>query len=103
MRNFSNLFTNQWTYYCLDHRGTLERIIDDPDLFVSDLKHNTIIDEAQKAPELFPSIKYHIDNIGGIKFILSGSANFNLLQSVTETLAGRVGLIELFPFSLTRS
>ena len=98
-----NLFSSQWNCYSLDQRGTLARIIDDPDLFVQDLRGDTIIDEAQKAPDLFHAIKYHIDNIGTIKFILSGSANFRLLKSVTETLAGRAGLIELFPFSLSET
>ena len=89
-----------WEYVNFDQRGVLERVKSDPDLFVKDISSNIIIDEAQKAPELFHSIKWRIDEGLKYKIILSGSANFQLLHRVTETLAGRVGVLELFPLSL---
>jgi len=90
----------RWQYLSLDQRGILGRINSDPDLFVKDILANIIIDEAQKAPGLFHSIKWRIDEGLKYKIILSGSANFQLLHKVTETLAGRAGVLELFPLSL---
>lgn len=91
---------NDWEYVNLDQRGALERIKNDPDLFVKDIRSNVIIDEAQKAPDIFHSIKWKVDEGMKYKVVLSGSANFHLLHNVTETLAGRVGILELLPFSL---
>lgn len=89
----------EWQYITLDERGTLERIQSDPDLFVRDISTHCIIDEAQKAPALFHAIKYLVDKDSSRRIILSGSANFHLLSQVSETLAGRAGVLELFPFS----
>ncbi|MFH1429575.1 MAG: ATP-binding protein [Candidatus Margulisiibacteriota bacterium] len=90
-----------WAYYSLDNRELLSRINNDPGLFVNSFERNIIIDEAQKSPALFHSIKEIIDKDFSYKIILSGSANFILLKSITESLAGRVGLLELLPFSLS--
>ena len=96
-----HLFTRSgWEYVNLDQRGILEHIRQDPDLFVKDISSNVIIDEAQKAPELFHSIKWGVDEGARHKIILSGSANLQLLHKVTETLAGRAGVLELFPLSI---
>lgn len=98
-----HLFLNKdnWRYITLDQRSVLERIQSDPDLFVKDIDSNIIIDESQKAPNLFHSIKWKIDQGTRHKIILSGSANFHLMRSVTETLAGRAGVLELYPLSLS--
>ncbi|MBU1121444.1 MAG: ATP-binding protein [Candidatus Omnitrophica bacterium] len=90
-----------WEYVSFDQRGILERVKADPDLFVRDISSNIIIDEAQKVPELFHSIKWRVDEGLKYKIILSGSANFQLLNKVTETLAGRAGVLDLFPFSIS--
>ena len=57
------------------------------------------IDEAQRLPELFPALRYALDARGGRgRVVLLGSASPSLLSSVSESLAGRVGLLELTPF-----
>lgn len=60
-----------------------------------------IIDEAQRAPELFRHIKIHCDNSSrrGL-FLLSGSQQFNLMRDVSESLAGRICIVELGGLSL---
>ena len=95
------LNNSSWEYINLDQRGTLARIDSDPDLFAKDIQTNIIIDEAQKAPNLFHSLKWRVDQGLKYKIVLSGSANFHLLHKVTETLAGRAGILQLYPFSLT--
>ena len=89
---------NKWKYYTLDNRDILLRIQNDPTMFVNNLDSATVIDEAQKYPELFHSIKQIVDEDFPYKIILSGSANLLLLQSVTESLAGRTGFLYLLPF-----
>lgn len=95
--------TPQWQYFTLDDRDLLFRIQSDPMLFVRSLSSSVVIDEAQKAPDLFHAIKYIVDSGFQHKIILSGSANFLLMKEITESLAGRVGFIELLPFSLAES
>lgn len=66
-----------------------------------------ILDEVQKIPSLFDPLKYVVDKRGrergGDKkfFILTGSSQLTLLKTIKETLAGRVALLNLYPFSLS--
>lgn len=73
---------------------------EDPKKFIQVYNHHVIFDEVQKAPSLFPLIKMAVDedrqNYG--RFILTGSSQFSLVQSITESLAGRIGLLSLLPF-----
>lgn len=92
-----------WRYYSLDDRELLLRIKDDPGLFIKTIDSNIAIDEAQKAPELFHSLKLLVDSGFNRQILLSGSANFLLLKSITESLAGRAGILELLPFSLSEA
>lgn len=64
-----------------------------------------ILDEVQKIPSLFDPLKYIVDKLkrkGGTQkiFILTGSSQLMLLKNIKETLAGRVALFNLYPFSL---
>jgi predicted AAA+ superfamily ATPase len=59
------------------------------------------IDEAQRMPALFPALRYAIDRgRGNGRFVLLGSASPALMKNSSETLAGRLGLLELTPFTL---
>lgn len=57
-----------------------------------------IIDEVQRRPELFPVLRVLVDNYPG-KILILGSASRDLIKQSSETLAGRIGYIELPPFS----
>lgn len=59
-----------------------------------------IIDEIQRVPELFPTLRVLVDEKPR-KFLILGSASRDLLQQSSETLAGRIGYVELTPFSVT--
>jgi predicted AAA+ superfamily ATPase len=59
-----------------------------------------IIDEVQRRAELFPVLRVLVDTHPEAKLLILGSASRDLLQQSSETLAGRIGYIELFPFSL---
>lgn len=60
-----------------------------------------VIDEIQRKPELFPVLRVLVDRPGNnTKFLILGSASRDLIQQSSETLAGRIGYIDLPPFSL---
>ena len=89
-----------YNYITFDDISVRSIAAKDPALFVSTLKTPVIIDEIQYLPELLNYIKIHIDNdrVNG-RFILTGSQMFNVMQGMSETLAGRVALFELLPLS----
>jgi len=88
-------------YVSLDDFSTLHQAKTDPASLWIDADH-LIIDEAQKAPELFTAIKSTVDARGkGKRFILSGSSNILLMKRISETLAGRAVYFEMFPMTYT--
>jgi len=74
---------------------------DDPKGFLLNLGNKAIIDEVQYVPDLLSYIQVTVDqaNIPG-QFIISGSQNLLLMESVAQSLAGRVAIFNLLPFSL---
>lgn len=70
----------------------------DPRSFLDRFKNGAIIDEAQRVPELFNYMQGILDDVrkDGF-FILTGSNNFLLQQSISQSLAGRIGYIDLLP------
>lgn len=72
----------------------------DPALFMQRYKPPLIIDEIQYAPELFPYIKMAVDASGrNGEYWLTGSQAFHLMRNVSESLAGRVGILNLLGLS----
>jgi predicted AAA+ superfamily ATPase len=73
----------------------------DPVSFIKNLQTPVILDEIQKVPELFDTLKNRIDkeNKSG-QFILTGSVNIRRFQKIKESLAGRLALFELYPLSI---
>ncbi len=72
-----------------------------PRLALQDLRGLVIIDEIQRSPELFPVFRVLVDRPDNTaRFLILGSASCDLIRQSSETLAGRIGHIELTPFSL---
>ena len=73
----------------------------DPNGFLQLYDQKVILDEVQRVPALLSYIQTIVDsnNMMG-QFILSGSQNFNLMKSITQSLAGRVALFKLLPFDM---
>lgn len=98
-----------YDYVSLDDSMERGLAIGDPTTFLSIHKWPLIIDEAQKAPELFPEIEKLINEERSKKgnkaasgmFILSGSTRHTLLEEAEESLAGRVGIINMMPLSIS--
>src|SRR5450432_3901178 len=72
----------------------------DPFGFVTDLPQKAILDEVQRVPELFTSLKTVVDRmrVAG-RFILTGSANVLLLPKIADSLAGRMEILRLHPLA----
>ncbi len=89
------------TYITLDDFNLRELAQSDPKLFLLNYKGKLIIDEVQYAPKLFTYIKMEVDNSDEKgKYWLTGSQKFELMKNVTESLAGRISILELSPLSL---
>lgn len=90
------------TYMSLEDPDQLSFALEDPRRFLQGFPNGAILDEIQRAPALFSYIQGIVDEqrIPGF-FILTGSQQFGLLAQISQTLAGRVALLELLPFSLS--
>ena len=86
-------------YVLLETPDIKLRAKEDPKSFLSNYPKGAIFDEIQNVPELFSYLQGIIDENSTIKFVLSGSQNFLLLEKVNQTLAGRTGILKLLPFS----
>jgi len=88
-------------YVSLDNPQDLLKAKTDPKGFLDTYAPPCIIDEIQYAPELFPYIKILADSMNKRGLIwMTGSQQYNLMQGVTESLAGRVAIIDMLGFSL---
>ena len=87
-------------YLTFDDSGILSAAQSNPQDFISGYDDNLVIDEVQRVPEIFLSIKSLVDKKRKAgKFILTGSANVLLLPKISESLAGRMEILNLFPLS----
>ena len=88
------------TYVTMDNSAVSALARRDPDLFFQTYKPPILIDEIQKAPELFEAIKLICDESEetGL-FWLTGSAQYHMMKNVRETLAGRIGILHLYSLS----
>lgn len=90
-----------WKIFDLEKSSDFEVISRDPELFLRLNLRHIALDEAQILPELFPALRVAIDQHRSEKgrFVITGSSSPNLLRSISESLAGRIGIIEMAPFS----
>jgi len=89
-------------YVSLEDLDERDFAVRDPRRFLARFPDGAVLDEVQRAPDLFSYLQGRVDEDGrqGL-FILTGSQQFDLLSSITQTLAGRVALVPLLPFTLS--
>lgn len=88
-------------YVTFDDADTLALARSDPNSFMAALPDPVVLDEIQRAPELFRSIKLAVDRDRRPgRFLLTGSANLLLLPKLGDSLAGRMSLLELSPLTV---
>lgn len=90
----------EYTYITFDDEVQIEAAKTDPVGFVADLPDKVILDEVQRTPELFASLKVAVDRDRRPgRFILTGSANVLLAPKLSDSLAGRMELLRLYPLA----
>ena len=91
----------EYRYVSLEDPDIRELAMEDPRAFLSEYDDHVIIDEAQRVPELFSYIQTKIDARDETgQYILSGSHNFLLMESISQSLAGRCAVLKMAPFSI---
>ena len=91
-----------WKYYDLERPDDYQLITSDPLGFFGRQRDKTIIDEAQQFPELFEVLRGIIDQDRETcgRFILTGSSSPEIVKGLSESLAGRIATVELWPFKM---
>ena len=89
-------------YVSLESLDQLEFANRDPRGFLGQFPDGAVLDEIQRCPELFSYLQTLVDEDGRMGlFVLTGSQQFELVSKITQSLAGRVAIVRLLPFSLS--
>lgn len=89
-------------YVSLEAPDERARATRDPRQFLSRFPEGCILDEAQRAPELFSYLQEELDRTDQRgRYILTGSQQFGMMGKITQSLAGRIGMATLLPFSIS--
>lgn len=95
------MFTD-YRYVSLENPDNRNFAETDPNGFLEMYDQKVIFDEVQQVPHLFSYLQTIVDEKNRMgQFILSGSQNFHLMERITQSLAGRVAILKLFPFDFT--
>ena len=97
-----HLFRN-YSYTNLEDITSRTDAMRNPGGFLDSLGDKAIIDEVQNVPEILSTIQVRVDEFKDRKYILTGSSNFSLLRTKSQSLAGRAAIFTLLPFSLTEA
>ena len=90
----------EYTYLSLEDLDIRQFANADPRGFLSTYGNKVIIDEVQRVPALLSYLQTHVDKAGETgMFMLAGSQNFQLMESINQSLAGRTAVLRLLPFS----
>lgn len=89
-----------YEYVNLEDISVREQASIDPKAFLAAYTSGVIIDEAQNFPELFSYLQVVSDANPERRYIITGSSNFSLLESITQSLAGRAAVLTLLPLSI---
>ena len=88
-------------YVSLEEPDQREFATSDPRRFLAQFPDGAVLDEVQRAPDLFSYLQTLLDEDGRVgRFVLTGSSQFDVVSGISQSLAGRVGLVTLLPFSL---
>lgn len=92
----------EYQYVTLDDPFYREQAHADPLLFLDSMGDRAIIDEIQLAPSLLSYVKIRVDNRRSVKgqYVFTGSQQFGLIKNLSDSLAGRIALLELLPLSV---
>ncbi len=98
---FTKMLLPNYKYINLEDVSLREFAINDPKNFLETYQNGVIIDEIQYAPQLFSYLQVYTDERErNGEYVITGSQNFLMMESLSQSLAGRVALFNLLPFSL---
>ena len=86
-------------YASLEEPDVRQIALTDPRGFLSNYPAGAVLDEVQNTPDLFSYIQRLVDEDRQVRFVLTGSSNFLLMEKISQTLAGRTAVVYLLPFS----
>src|SRR3972149_11226311 len=94
-----HLLKDSYTYVTFDSLEYRDLFNNDPVKFIQKFNRHAVFDEVQLVPELFPVIKIVVDENpeDNGRFVLAGSGQFLMSKNISESLAGRIGLVSLLP------
>lgn len=95
-----NHLFGDYVKFSLEDLNVRDFALSDPIAFLKQNVNGMVIDEVQRVPELMSYIQGIVDKDPNKKFVLSGSSNFSMLKSVSQSLAGRAGILELMPLTM---
>jgi len=100
-----HLLKDSYTYVTFDSLEYRDLFNNDPVKFIQKFNRHAVFDEVQLVPELFPVIKIVVDENPEDKgrFVLTGSGQFLMSKNISESLAGRIGLVSLLPMQYAES
>lgn len=92
----------KWHYFDLEKPSHRVQVEGDPEAFLKRRQKQIIFDEAQQLPNLFPTLRSFVDEQrkSNGRIVLLGSASPHLIRNVSESLAGRVGFLDMSPFHI---
>ena len=90
---------DRFPYYSLENLDVRRFALNDPVGFLTQHPEGMILDEVQNAPDLLSYIQGMVDENTEKRFVLSGSFQFSVIRQITQSLAGRTGVLELLPLS----
>ena len=91
-----HLFGSEYEEVVFDPVQDIQQARAEPDLFLANHPNKMFLDEVQYAPELLSAIKRRVDqSTAPGQFILSGSQNLSVIKNISESLSGRVAIVEL--------
>jgi predicted AAA+ superfamily ATPase len=92
---------NDLPYFSFENPDLRSLVINDPRKFLSQLPKGAILDEIQNVPDVLSYLQEIVDERKkNVLFVITGSNHFAVMQKVTQSLAGRTGILKLLPFSL---
>jgi len=91
-----------YEYSNLEHPETRQFATDDPKAFLAQFNGNVVLDEIQRVPQLLSYIQTIVDvQKRNGQFVLTGSHQLELQEAISQSLAGRSGILNLYPFSIS--
>jgi len=93
------LFPGRVRTFSFDTPSEIDEFRRDPELFFANYSGVLFLDEVQHVPDIFPYLKREADRAAGaFRFFVSGSQHFELMKGVSESMAGRAAILDLWPF-----